>query len=53
VNPGRGKRVFVEFTYSASYKIPGLQGEEWHRTVADNRLELADEGKDLKILAGM
>ena len=53
VNPGRSKRVFVEYTYSASYKVPGLKGDEWHRTVADNRLELVDDGKDLKIAAGM
>lgn len=47
------KRVFVEFTYSASYRIPGLKGEEWKHTVADNRLELVPEGEGFKILAGM
>src|SRR4051812_21423473 len=43
------KRVFVEFSYSASYRIPGLKGEEWKHTVADNRLELAPEGESYKI----
>jgi hypothetical protein len=47
------KRVYVEFTYSASYRIPGLKGEEWKHTVADNRLELQPEGETYKILAGM
>lgn len=47
------KRVFVEYTYSASYRIPGLKGEEWKHTVADNRLELVPEGDSYKILAGM
>ncbi len=47
------KRVFVEYTYSASYRIPGLKGEEWKHTVADNRLELVPEGEGYKILAGM
>ncbi len=47
------KRVYVEYTYSASYRIPGLKGEEWKRTVADNRLELVPDGDSYKILAGM
>lgn len=35
------ERVFVDFTYSASYKVPGLEEEdEWRRTVSENRLEL-------------
>lgn len=46
-------RIFVEYTYSASYRIPGLKGEEWKHTVADNRLELVQEGDGFKILAGM
>ncbi|MCL2724616.1 MAG: hypothetical protein FWD69_09295 [Polyangiaceae bacterium] len=46
-------KVFVEFSYSASYRIPGLKGEEWRHTVADNRLELVPEGDSFKILAGM
>ncbi len=47
------KKVFVEYSYSASYRIPGLKGEEWKHTVADNRLELAQEGDSFKITAGM
>ena len=47
------KRVFVEYTYSASYRLPGIKGEEWKHTVADNRLELVPEGDGFKILAGM
>ena len=47
------KKVFVEYSYSASYRIPGLKGEEWKHTVADNRLELTPEGDSYKILAGM
>ncbi|MCL2777553.1 MAG: hypothetical protein FWD73_06080 [Polyangiaceae bacterium] len=47
------KKVFVEFSYTASYRIPGLKGEEWKHTVADNRLELVPEGESFKILAGM
>jgi hypothetical protein len=50
---GENKRVFVEYTYSASYRIPGLKGEEWRHTVADNRLELMPDGDAYKIIAGM
>ncbi len=50
---GENKKVFVEYSYSASYRIPGLKGEEWKHTVADNRLELVPEGESFKILAGM
>jgi hypothetical protein len=46
-------RVLVIYTYSASYKIPGVKQEEWRHTVADNRLELEPDGKSFKILAGM
>ena len=47
------KKIYIEFTYSASYRIPGLKGEEWKHTVADNRLELVPDGESFKILAGM
>lgn len=47
------KSVFVEYTFSASYRMPGLKGEEWKHTVADNRLELVPDGETYKITAGM
>lgn len=47
------KKIFIEYTYSASYRIPGLKGEEWKHTVAENRLELTPEGDSFKILAGL
>jgi hypothetical protein len=53
VNRGAQNRILVDYTYSASYKIPGLKGEEWRHTVADNRLELVPEQAAFKILAGM
>lgn len=53
VTVSENKRVYVEYTYSASYRIPGLKGEEWKHTVADNRLELVPEGESFKILNGM
>lgn len=53
VSVAENKKVFVEYSYSASYRIPGLKGEEWKHTVADNRLELVPEGDSFKITAGM
>ena len=53
VNRGSQNRILVDYTYSASYKIPGLKGEEWRHAVADNRLELVPDQDAFKILAGM
>ena len=47
------KRIFVDYTYAASFRIPGVKGQEWKHTVADNRLELVPEGDGFKIVAGM
>ena len=53
VSFNENKKIYIEYTYSASYRIPGLKGEEWKHTVADNRLEIVAEGDTFKILAGM
>jgi hypothetical protein len=47
------KKIVIEYTYTASYKLPGLKGDEWRHTVADNRLELIEDQDSFKILAGM
>jgi hypothetical protein len=53
VAEGRTNSLVVDFTYSASYKIPTPDGELWRRRVADNRLELRPYGESFKILSGM
>jgi hypothetical protein len=45
--------IFIEYTYSASYRIPGSKGEEWRHRVEDNRLELVPYQDDYRIVAGM
>lgn len=53
---GEGRKassIYVDFTFSASYKIPTPDGELWHREVAENRLELIPAGESFKILSGM
>lgn len=53
VTKGRKGEVFIDYTYSASYKIPTEKGDMWRRTVADNRLEIMPKGDSYLILAGM
>ena len=53
IKRGREDKIYVEFTYTASYRIPGLKQDEWRHTVADNRLELIADQQAYKILAGM
>jgi hypothetical protein len=54
VTRGRNDRIFVDFTYSASYKLPKQDGTTvWRRRVADNRLELREQGDGFTIVAGM
>ncbi len=44
----------VDYTFSASYKLVGIDGEEvWHRQVADNRLELVKQEDSFLVLSGM
>lgn len=45
--------VYVDYTYSASYRIPSGKGSEWRRKVEENRLELVRAGDDFRIVAGM
>ena len=45
--------VFIDYTYSASYRIPGLKGEEWRHRVEDNRLELMPYQDEYRIVGGM
>jgi hypothetical protein len=45
--------IFVDYTFSASYRIPGEKGEEWRRKVDDNRLEIVPYQEGFRIVAGM
>ena len=44
---------FVDYTYTASYRIPGTKSEEWRHRVEDNRLELVPFQDSYRIVAGM
>jgi hypothetical protein len=50
--------IYVDYTYAASYKLPGVKKEEWRHAVADNRLDIVTEGtgtnhESFKIISGM
>jgi hypothetical protein len=45
--------VYVDYTYAAAWKLPGVKVEEWHHKVADNRLDLVPDGDTFKVLSGM
>jgi hypothetical protein len=45
--------INVDYTFAASYRIPGVKKEEWRHTVADNRLDLVPDGDGYKIMSGM
>ncbi len=47
------QHIHVDYTYAASYKIPGVTHDEWKHAVADNRLDLVPDGETYKIMAGM
>lgn len=53
VGKGRKSVLQVDYTYSASYKIPTDAGDVWRHVVADNRLELVPVGDSFKIVSGM
>lgn len=60
VSFGRANQIYVDYTYSASYKVPVASDpgapptpDVWRRRVADNRLELVRDGEKFRILSGM
>jgi len=53
VQKGRKDVVQVDYTYSASYKIPTEAGDIWRHSVADNRLELVPHEATFRIVSGM
>ncbi|MCL2450550.1 MAG: hypothetical protein FWD17_16505, partial [Polyangiaceae bacterium] len=42
--------IFVDYTYAAAWKLPGVKGDEWHHQVAENRLDLVRDGESFKII---
>jgi hypothetical protein len=48
------ERIFIDYTFSASFRIPGPDGDDWYRKVDDNRLELVETNDgQYSIVAGM
>lgn len=53
IGKGRNDALYIDYTYSASYKLPSSHGDQWRRVVADNRMFLAPKGDSYLILSGM
>ena len=45
--------IYVDYTYAAAWKIPGVKADEGHHRVSDNRLDLMRDHESYKILGGM
>ncbi len=45
--------VYVDYTYSGSFRLPSEDGEKWERVVEENRLELVFEDESYRIVAGL
>jgi len=45
--------VYVDYSYAAAWKLPGVKADEWHHKVSDNRLDLVRDHDSFKILGGM
>ena len=45
--------IWVDYTYAAAWRLPGVKADEWHHQVADNRIDLVHDGDSYKIVSGM
>jgi hypothetical protein len=46
-------RIFVDYTYTGSFKVRDLDGDRWSRRLADNRIEIVREGDEFRIVSGL
>jgi len=53
IGAGRANTIEVDYTYTASFKLPTAKGDVWRRVVQDNRLLLVPQGETFKIVSGM
>lgn len=49
----RPDRIFVDVTYTASFKIATPQGDRWETRLRDNRIELVREDDEFRIISGI
>jgi len=47
------EHVLVDYTYTGSFRMSTPEGERWSRRLADNRIVLAREHGELKIVSGL
>ena len=49
----RPDRILVDYTYTASFKVATPQGDRWETRLRDNRIELAREDGEFRIISGI
>lgn len=49
----RPDRIFVDVTYTASFKVATPQGDRWETRLRDNRIELVREDGEFRIISGI
>jgi hypothetical protein len=49
----RPDRVYVDYTYTSSFKIATPGGDRWETRLRDNRIELVREPDGLRIVSGI
>lgn len=49
----RPDRIFVDYTYTASFKVSTPEGDHWETRLRDNRIELVREGEEFRIISGI
>lgn len=47
------ERIYVDVTYTGSFKVRTAEGDRWERRLADNRVELVRENGELRISSGL
>ena len=46
-------RIYIDYTFTSSWRIPVGNSEQWERKVDDNRLRLIEKGDSYLIVGGM
>lgn len=49
----RDDKVYVDYTYTGSFRVRTGTGDRWSRRLADNRIVLRRENDEYRVLSGM
>lgn len=49
----RPDRIYVDYTYTSSFKVATPEGDRWERRLSDNRIELIRVDGEFRIISGI